>query len=246
MTDRDGGAHDGRVAVVTGGSGAIGRAIAERLLDQGACCHTLDPLPWSGAPREGLTAHQVDVSSEEQVDAAFAAIVESAGPISYLVCCAGVFHVQPFLDLSPQEWSTTLAVNLRGMFLSCRAALRSMRPNRSGRIVLFSSMLARTGGTGVAHYAATKGGILGLARSLALEVAQEGIRVNTVSPGITDTPMPRGSLSEDVLRARAKQNPLGRIGSVEDMVEAVLFLLSDENSYMTGQDLRVAGGASLW
>jgi NAD(P)-dependent dehydrogenase (short-subunit alcohol dehydrogenase family) len=115
-----------------------------------------------------------------------------------------------------------------------------------GRIVLFSSMLARTGGTACAHYAASKGGVLGLARSLALEVADRNIRVNSISPGITDTPQPRGHLSDEELYGRAAEIPLGRIGTPDDMVEACLFLLSDESSYITGQDVRVNGGSVLW
>lgn len=121
-----------------------------------------------------------------------------------------------------------------------------MRPQKFGRIVLFLSMLVRTGSVNGAHYAASKGGILGLARTLAIEVAAENIRVNTISPGITDTPQPRAFLSEADLEARRARIPLGRIGHVEDMVEACLFLLSEESSYMTGQDMRVNGGASLW
>jgi NAD(P)-dependent dehydrogenase (short-subunit alcohol dehydrogenase family) len=112
--------------------------------------------------------------------------------------------------------------------------------------VFFSSMLARTGGINSAHYAASKGGVLGLARSLALEVAGENIRVNTISPGLTDTPQPRDHLSEEELYGRGASIPLGRIGKAEDMVEGCLFLLSEDSSYFTGQDLRINGGASLW
>jgi NAD(P)-dependent dehydrogenase (short-subunit alcohol dehydrogenase family) len=120
-----------------------------------------------------------------------------------------------------------------------------MRSKKFGRIVLFSSMRARTGGTRCAHYAASKGAVLGLARSRALEVGHANIRVNTISPGVTDTVQPRGHLSEEELQARAAGNPLGRIDKVEDMVQACLFLLG-EISYFTGQDIRVNGGATLW
>lgn len=240
------GSHDGRVAVVTGGSGAIGHAIARRLADAGARVHVMDLASPPDVNEQCLLVHRVDVRSEAEVASAFADVLKRDGTIHYLVCCAGTFRVRPFLDLSLDEWRDTLAVNLRGTFLACRAALAPMRRDGFGRMVLFSSLLARTGGAGVAHYAAAKAGVLGFARTLALEVAQEGIQVNTISPGITDTPMPRGSLSEEVLQARAAHIPLGRIGKVADMVEACLFLLDDENTFMTGQDLRLSGGATLW
>ncbi|HEX5517495.1 MAG TPA: SDR family oxidoreductase, partial [Pseudolabrys sp.] len=163
-----------------------------------------------------------------------------------LVCCAGIYRPRPFLDLSLDDWQRTLEINLTGYFLCSRAALRFMRPQNFGRIVMFSSMVARTGGFNVAHYAASNGGILGLARSLAIESAAANIRVNTVSPAITDTPMPRAVLSSEEMESRKSRIPLGRIGAVDDMAEACLFLLSDDSSYVLGQDLRVNGGFTLW
>jgi NAD(P)-dependent dehydrogenase (short-subunit alcohol dehydrogenase family) len=121
-----------------------------------------------------------------------------------------------------------------------------MRPQKFGRIVMFSSMAARTGGVNTAHYAASKGGILGLARALAIESAAANIRVNTVSPVITDTPMPRAVLTAEEMESRKTQIPLGRIGSTADMADACLFLLSNDSSYVLGQDLRVNGGSTLW
>jgi NAD(P)-dependent dehydrogenase (short-subunit alcohol dehydrogenase family) len=235
--------HHGRVAVVTGGSGAIGAAIIERLKNAGVKAHALDLRPM-GTP--GVNFHCVDVSNESQVDAAFSAVGKTAGRIDYLVCCAAIYHPAPFLELRLEDWQQTLQINLTGYFLCCRAALRFMRPQKFGRIVLFSSMAARTGGVHVAHYAASKGGILGLARSLAIESAAENIRINTVSPVITDTPMSRAVLSNEEVESRKSRIPLGRIGSTDDMAEACLFLLSDDSSYMLGQDLRVNGGSTLW
>ena len=168
------------------------------------------------------------------------------GKIDYLVCCAGIYRPRPFLELSLDDWQQTLQINLTGYFLCCRAALRSMQPQQFGRIVMFSSMAARTGGKNVAHYAASKGGILGLMRALAVESAAEGIRVNAISPVITDTPMPRAVVSDAYLQSRKADIPLGRIGDVQDMAEACLFLLSEESSYVTGQDIRVNGGSTLW
>ena len=235
--------HQGRIAVITGGSGGIGGAIAARLKEAGAIVHGVDAKPPSAGE---LTFHQGDVANENEVDRAFDAIGKGAGTIDYLICCAGIYRPQPFLELSLDDWQRTLQINLTGSFLCCRAALRFMRPKQFGRIVMFSSMAARTGAVQGAHYAASKGGVLGLARALAIEAAADHIRVNTISPGITDTAQPRAFLSDADLEARKTRIPLGRIGAVQDMVEACMFLLSDESSYVIGQDLRVNGGASLW
>lgn len=235
--------HQGRVAVITGGSGGIGGAIARRLGEEGAIVHVLD---MNESAQSGVNYRRVDVSDEAAVDAAFDAIGKAAGKIDYLVCCAGIYRPKPFLELSLEDWRQTLQINLTGYFLCCRAALRFMRPQKFGRIVMFSSMAARTGGKNVAHYTASKGGILGLMRSLAVESAAENIRVNTVSPVITDTPMPRAVVSKEYLQSRKAHIPLGRIGDVQDMTEACMFLLSDDSSYVLGQDLRVNGGSTLW
>jgi NAD(P)-dependent dehydrogenase (short-subunit alcohol dehydrogenase family) len=243
--------HNGRVAVVTGGSSGIGSAVVDRLCLESAHVSVIDLMPRTDAASEPSTAsffvaYQADVSQEQDVQRTFNKIVAREGRIDYLVCCAAIFHATPFLQLSGDEWTRTLSINLNGSFLCCREAIRHMRLRRFGRIVLFSSMLARTGGRNSAHYSASKGGVLGLARSLALEVAGENIRVNTISPGLTDTPQPRDHLSEEELYGRGASIPLGRIGRVEDMVEGCLFLLSEDSAYFTGQDLRINGGASLW
>jgi 2-hydroxycyclohexanecarboxyl-CoA dehydrogenase len=241
--------HQGRVAVITGGSGGIGTGIGRRLQSAGVTVHALDLNDGARADPGAAGAihfHAVDIGNEAQVDSAFDRIQSFSKRLDYLVCCAVIFRPQPFLELEPENWRQTLQTNLTGSFLSCRAALRCMRPQKFGRIVLFSSMIARTGSAKGAHYAASKGGILGLARSVAIEAAADNIRVNTISPGITDTPQPRAFLSDADLTQRRSRIPLGRIGAVEDMVEACMFLLSEQSSYLIGQDLRVNGGASLW
>lgn len=235
--------HQGRVAVITGGSGGIGGAIAARLAQAGAQVHVIDTKP-GNLPLAQF--HFVDVTQQAAVDASFDAISKTAGKIDYLVCCAGIYRPRPFLELSIDDWRQTLQVNLTGYFLCCRAALRSMKPQKFGRIVMFSSMAARTGGKNVAHYAASKGGILGLMRSLAVESAADNIRVNAISPVITDTPMPRAVVSDEYLQSRKAHIPLGRIGDVEDMADGAMFLLSDDSSYFIGQELRINGGSTLW
>jgi len=162
--------------------------------------------------------------------------------VAGLVACAAIFHRKPFLDLDEASWDAHFAVNLKGSLLACQAVLPGMRRRRAGSIVLMSSTLARTGSPTGAHYAATKGAILGLARSLSLEVAREGIRVNVVSPGLTDTPQPRGHGPEEELLARARKLPMGRMAQPQEIAEAALFLLGPESSFVTGQDLAVNGG----
>ena len=234
--------YRGRIAVVTGGSGGIGGAIAKCLAAEGAVVHILDVKPEGADGR----FHALDVGDEDSVNGVFDAIGAEHGAIDYLICCAGIYRPQSFLELSLDTWRRTLQVNLTGMFLCCRAALKYMTPRRFGRIVLFSSMAARTGGKNVADYAASKGGILGLARALAVEAAADNIRVNAISPVITDTPMPRAVVSDEYMQSRKDHIPLGRIGNVHDMVEACMFLLSEDSSYIIGQDLRVNGGSTLW
>ncbi len=241
--------HQGRVAVITGGSGGIGTGLGRRLQLEGVTVHVLDLSDDARADAGGAGAmhfHPADIASEAEVDSAFDRIQSISKRLDYLVCCAAIFRPQPFLELEPENWQRTLQTNLTGSFLLCRAALRCMRPRKFGRIVMFSSMIARTGSVKGAQYAASKGGILGLARTVAIEAAPDNIRVNTISPGITDTPQPRAFLSESELTARRTRIPLGRIGAVEDMVDACMFLLSEQSSYLIGQDLRVNGGASLW
>ncbi len=180
------------------------------------------------------------------MDRTFAAISAREGRIDYLVCCASIFPRKPFLKTSAETWKRTIETNLTGSFLCCRAAVRIMKRLQFGRIVLFSSSLARSAAPNSAAYVASKAGVLGLARCLALEVATDNIRVNVVSPGLTDTPQPREYLTDEEMFARAASVPLARIGTVKDMVEACMFLLEDGAAYMTGQDLRVNGGTPLW
>jgi NAD(P)-dependent dehydrogenase (short-subunit alcohol dehydrogenase family) len=237
-----------RVAIVTGGAGAIGLGVAVRLAEEGVAVTVADlskPDLKNDVSVE-LDASLLDVSAEDQVNQLFADVVRRHGRLDFLVHCAAIFPGRRFEDLDAETWSRTLATNLTGSFLCSRAALRYMVAQQSGSVVLLSSMLARTGGADCAHYAASKGGVLGLARSMALDVATRGVRVNTVSPGITDTPQPRGHMSEAEMYQHAKDIPMGRIGHVRDVVNAVIFLLSDESSFLTGQDIRVNGGYPLW
>lgn len=237
----------GRSVVVTGAGGGIGYAITLLLLDRGYRVSACDVVAGrlDGCHHERLSFHRVDVRDRSAIGAAIAAEERLSSGICGLVTCAAIFKRMPFLELDEESWDRHFAINLKGSFLACQAVLPSMRRNGGGSIVVFSSSLARTGSPTGGHYAATKGGILGLARSLALEVARDNIRVNVISPGIIDTPMPRGHRSEEEFLARAKTVPLGRYGTPDEVAEAVLFLLGDDSSFVTGQDIRINGGSQI-
>jgi NAD(P)-dependent dehydrogenase (short-subunit alcohol dehydrogenase family) len=235
--------------VVTGAGSGIGQAIAQRLLLEDAFVCAYDSNA-SGLESLGeharLITQVVDVRDRALLQVAVDGAAAAAGAIAGILTCAAIFKTKTFLDLEEQTWDDTFAINLKGTLFAVQAVLPFMRQRRRGAIVMFSSSVARSGAADGAHYAATKGGILGLARSMALETAGEGIRVNVLSPGVTDTAQPRGNMSEEELFSRAAAIPMGRIGHTSDMVEAALFLLSDDASFVTGQDLRVNGGARLF
>ena len=230
--------------VVTGAGSGIGYAAATLFLDKGYRVLAWDSVP--GRLDRQSTPHlrfeQIDVRDKAAMDRA---IAREPLPLRGLVACAAIFKRMPFLKLDEATWDAHFAINLKGSFLACQAVLPAIRHSGGGSIVLFSSSIARTGSPTGAHYAATKGGILGLGRSLALELARDGIRVNVVSPGITDTPQPRAHGSEAEFYAKMKTIPLGRFGRAEEMAEAALFLLEDESSYVTGQDIRINGGGQI-
>ena len=233
--------------IVTGIGSGIGFATAKMLLDHGYRVLGLDRS--RGRFDELPEGERVFVEADvRDYDTQLAAFNEEAKQhaIAGLVCCAGIIQRKPYLELDEEMFDRHLDINLKGPFLGCKAVLPIMRKQGKGSIVLFASSIARTGSATGAHYAATKGGILGLCRTLALETARDGIRVNVVSPGVTDTPQPRGHSTDEELYAKAAKVPLGRIGQPDDMASAVLFLLSDDASYITGQDMRVTGGAGLF
>ena len=233
---------------VTGAGGGIGETLVRRLLDEGYQVSAWDVAPGAlgDVSHADLLFEQVDVRAKASIEAARDKALARFGTIYGLVCLAGIYRTQPFLEIDDASWADHFQINLKGTLLCAQSVLPSMRAQKSGSIVFFSSSLARTGGRNSAAYSATKGGLLGLMRSMALDVARDQIRVNAVSPAIADTAMPRANLSDTVLAARAAANPMGRIGTPLDMAEAALFLLDRDNAFMTGQDLRVNGGSLLF
>lgn len=234
--------------IVTGAGSGIGAALTRRLLAENyhVSAWDTDSGDLSGTNDENLDFCEIDVRDAGAMAAAVADADGKTGRIAGLATCAAIFHTKPFLDVTEDDWDAHLSVNLKGTLLAFQAVLPRMLAQKSGSIVLFSSSIARRGAAESAAYAATKGGVLGLGRAIALDHARAGIRANILSPGITDTPQPRGNMSEDDIYGWADNIPLGRIGVPEDMVDTALFLLSDEASFVTGQDIRVNGGASLF
>lgn len=238
----------GRAYVVTGAGSGINLAIARRLLAAGCTVAAWDLKPGllASESNDRLSFTAVDVRDAAALRKAAEDTATATGGIAGLVAGAGIMVHAPFLEIQETDFDRTFAVNLKGAMLTVQAVLPYLRRNRRGSIVMFASMLARTGGPNAADYIASKGGVLGLARSLAAELAAEGIRVNTVSPTLVDTPMPQNVYSRDRFAARGKAAPMGRLPDVQEVAAAALFLLSDDASFMTGQDLRISGGERLF
>jgi 2-hydroxycyclohexanecarboxyl-CoA dehydrogenase len=234
--------------IVTGAGSGIGAEITRMLLARGTTVSAWDIKPGdlSRVNDANLMVHEVDTRDKAAVEHATAATKDRFGAVTGLSACAGIFRPKPFLEVTEDEWNEHFNINLKGVLFCCQAVLPVMRAQQSGSIVLWSSGLGRSPKPRTAHYAATKGGILGLTRVLALETAKQGIRVNCISPGIADTAMPRAVYPDETMEARAQDNPMKRLATANDMAEAALFLLDDESSYFTGQDIRVNGGKDLF
>ena len=247
----------GKVALVTGSAAGIGRAVALELARQGAVVGLAD-LNQVGTERVAAEiqaqkgrcmAYRVDVSQESGVTGTIGDIVSRYGRLDMLVNAAGFLRYTPVAELSLTDWKRLIEVHLTGTFLCCREALGPMRSRKAGSIVNFSSGLGAKGAKNAAHYAAAKAGIVGFTKSLAMEAAPEGIRVNAVAPGPIDTALLRGDATEEEFAAHAQDRlkgiPMGRIGVPEDLVGPCLFLLGEMSRYVTGQTLHVNGGGFL-
>ena len=235
---------EGKLALVTGASRGIGRAIAAELASAGA---SVVVGYRSGAEEaEALAAEiggravQADVADPEQA----ARLVEEAGDLDILVNNAGLTRDGLILRMSDEDWRTVLDTNLSGVFHTCRAAARGMMKKRAGSIVNLTSVVGIHGNAGQTNYAASKAGIVGFTKSLAKEMASRGVRANAVAPGYIQTALTE-VLPDEVQQAILDNTPLARLGTPEDVAGAVRFLCSDEASFVTGEVLLVDGGLGM-
>ena len=231
-----------RVAIVTGGASGIGLAIAERLIKDGLTVAVFDRDECA----VGAANYQVDVSDRAQVNDAVAQVASTLGAPTVLVNNAGVDGFKAFLEIELDEWNRLMAVNLTGTFLCCQAVIPHMIEAGWGRIVNISSSSAQGGQQRMTHYVASKAGVIGLTKALALEFGPSGITVNTIPPGFIDTPMLRAAEAKGLLGpgvdAAIATTPVRRAGRPEDIANATAFLVSEEASYITGQVIGVNGG----
>jgi 2-hydroxycyclohexanecarboxyl-CoA dehydrogenase len=229
-----------KTALVTGGGSGIGQAVANRLRSGGYHVATVDLV----ASDEKL-AHTADVTDRTAVDAALGAVREQLGPVTILVNAAGMERFKRFTDLTFDDFSHVIDVNLNGVFHCVQAVLPDMIDAGWGRIVNISSSSTHSGQPLMSPYVAAKSAVNGLTKSLALEYGPSGITVNAVPPGFIDTPMLRKSEARGLLGDTQKQieaTPVRRIGRPEDIAAACAFLISEEAGYITGQILGVNGG----
>jgi len=242
-----------RVAVVTGGASGIGLGVARQFVTDG---HRVAILDRNRVAAEAAAAElraegsetlavEVDVADRESVGDAFSRVRTELGPVEILVTSAGVESFDPLPDITADKWDRIIAVNLTGTFSCVQAAVPDMLAAGWGRIVTISSSSAQSGAPNMAHYAASKGGVIGLTKALAVELARRGVTVNTIPPSLVDTPMARGAEASgdfpgvDVV---GPMIPVGRAGLPADVAAACSFLCSDGAAYITGQLIGVNGG----
>ncbi len=245
-----------RVAVVTGAASGIGLGVAQGFVADG---HNVALLDRNGAGLEAAAAAlgaegvtvcpiEVDVADRRSVQAAFARVRSELGPVEILVTSAGVESFDPLLEITAEKWDRIIAVNLTGTFSCVQAAVPDMIAAGWGRIVTISSSSAQSGAPNMAHYVASKGGVIALTKALAVDLSRSGITVNTIPPSLVDTPMARAAEAAgdfpgvDVVGPMV---PLGRAGTPADIAAACSFLCSESGSYITGQIIGVNGGMYL-
>jgi 3-oxoacyl-[acyl-carrier protein] reductase len=238
----------GKVALVTGASRGIGAAVAKTLAAQGATVvagargsnaeTTASSIAAGGGKAEAVT---LDVTDRVNVESVVSGAIGKHGRIDILVNNAGIAKDQLLMRMKREDWDAVIATNLTAAFTCSQAVLRPMMKQRGGRIINISSVVGQMGNAGQVNYAASKAGLIGMAKALAREVASRGITVNVVAPGLIDTDMTK-ALGSGTSDTWASQIPLGRLGTPEDVAWAVCFLASDEAAYITGQVVAVNGG----
>ena len=240
-----------KVAVVTGGAGGIGQAVVTRLAQSGFRLCIVDKNDKAGQEivqslrqqKDDADFYRVDLKRADEIKAAFEAIYENFQRIDVLVNLAGgTLHKHPVTEFPLAEWREVIDINLKATFLCCQAVTKHMREANSGVIINTSSNFAITGSAGRTAYAAAKAGIIAFTKSLALELAPYGVRVNTIAPGLTAPPRVLGVHPDAEWQQLSARMPLGRAAQPREIAEGVNFLASDESAFMTGQVLHVNGG----
>lgn len=242
----------GKTALVTGATSGIGKAIAFLFAQEGATVIGIgtNPMKIAEASQEALkmglslSFAQVDIRNKDLVEELVKSIVEKHGKIDILVNNAGVTRDGLLMKMSDEDWQTVIDTNLSSAFYTCRATIRHMIKAREGSIINVSSVVGLIGNAGQTNYAASKAGLIGFSKSLALEVASRKIRVNVIAPGFIDTNMV-AALGEAKKQQAADEIPMGRMGHPDEIANAALFLASAAASYVTGQVIVVDGGLSL-
>ncbi len=249
---------NGQVAIITGSGSGIGRAIARRLasdgatiavndVDEDAAAETVSLIKEDGGSAFSAVA---DVTNLKNVREMVSDVIDEAGGVDILVNNAGWDEMQWFLEQDPDVWDRIIDINFRGQINCARAVSEVMTEDNGGRIVNIASDAGRAGSTGEAVYSGAKGGVISFSKTLARELARDGVRVNVVAPGPTETPLvdemrEDSDLGEKILGSMASQIPLGRMAEPEDIAGAVAFLVSDDASFVTGQVLSVSGGLTM-
>jgi 3-oxoacyl-[acyl-carrier protein] reductase len=230
-----------RSVLVTGGNRGIGRAIAEAFIAQG---DQVAVTSRNGEAPEGAFAVACEITDPDSVEAAFAAVEEHQGPVEVLVANAGITRDTLLLRMSEDDWSEVIDTNLTGSYRVAKRAAKGMLRLKRGRIVFISSVVGLLGSPGQVNYAASKAGLVGMARSLARELGSRSIAANVVAPGFIETDM-TAALGEEQQKTYFEQIPLRRFGSVDDIAATIEFLISDSASYITGALLPVDGGLGM-
>ncbi len=235
------------VAIVTGGVRGIGRAIAEELIEEGYqvlvtyCNSEAQAETMRKLLQNRVIVKRADISSQDDVDALFDEVREKFGRVDVLVNNAGITNDKTFHKMGANEWHQVIDVNLNGTFYCCNRAIPIMRDQNFGRIINISSIVGQKGNFGQANYAASKAGLLGLTKTLALENAMKGITVNAVCPGFIETDMV-SAIPDNVKSKIQDEIPMKRFGTAKEVARAVRFLASDDAAYITGQELNINGG----
>ncbi|MDQ1104046.1 3-oxoacyl-[acyl-carrier-protein] reductase [Nocardioides zeae] len=241
MTDTAQNGAPGRIVLVTGGNRGIGRAIAEAFIAQG---DRVAVTTRNGGAPDGALDVRCDITDAAQVDAAFTTIEAELGPVEVLVANAGITKDTLLLRMSDEDWSSVIDTNLTGSYRLVRRAAKGMLKLRRGRIVLVSSVVGLLGSAGQVNYAASKSGLVGMARSIARELGSRSITANVVAPGFVETDMTE-VLSDEQRAAIKGQVPLGRYARPEEVAGAVTWLASEQAAYVTGAVIPVDGGLGM-